>query len=110
MSTLQPVYTKSFIRLWVSQMVTNNAFIQDERITNENIGSASRGELDALREILEVFADYIDKPVPQEAYNIAPQSPENKQRAMKKVLPFEERKSSIKEFIDLIDKGEIEIV
>jgi hypothetical protein len=91
-------------------MVTNNDFIQDERITNKNIGSASLGELDALREILLVFADYIDQPVPQDACNMAPQSPENKQREMKKILPFEERKSSIKEFIDLIDKGEIVII
>lgn len=103
-------YTKPFLKLWVAQMATNNAFIQDHRINSGNIGAASQGELPALREILEVYADYIDQPVPQQAMDLSPNAPDRKQRAMRLVIPVAERQSSIQEFIDLLDSGEIEIV
>jgi hypothetical protein len=103
-------YTKSFIKLWVSQMVTNNAFIQDDRINSNNIGLASAGNLLSLREILNVYADYIDQPIPQQAINIAPQAPEHKQREMHSVLPPSQRRQSINEFLALIESNSIEII
>ena len=51
------IYPKSFFKIWLSQIVANNAFIQDCRITSDNIGRASAGDLPSLRDILVVYAD-----------------------------------------------------
>lgn len=107
---MQHPFTKSFIKLWVTQMCNNKAFITDTRITSENIGDASTGNLESLREILNVYKDYIDIPQLPTVANAATMDQDEKIRSITLILPFQDRKSSIEEFIQMIDQGLITIL
>lgn len=101
---------KSFFKIWLSQIVANNAFIQDCRITSDNIGRASAGDLPSLRDILVVYANYIDLPAPQSVGNIFPGAWEQKQIELYSIIPPSERRQSILDFIALIESNSIEII
>ena len=91
--------------------MTNNAsFIQDRRVNGTNLGDASNGDLSALKEILEIYLDYVDRPKPQAAYNMSPDAPEHKERLVFTIVPVAERKQSISDMITLINKGELKVI
>lgn len=96
--------------MWVSTIISNASFIQDGRVNATNLSEASKGDLSALKEILEVYLDYVDCPKPPAAVNVAPNAPEHRERLMFTVVPVAERKQSISEMISLIESGELKVV
>lgn len=101
--------TKSFIKLWVAQMLANPALLQDSRVTGDLVGDASRGDLPGLRKLLAIYQDHIDTPRMPTYFNTAPDAPDNRMREVFGPLPVSERRISIQELIAMIDEGSLSI-
>ena len=61
--------TKSFIRLWVSQMLENQSFLNDKRLNNAIVGGASSADLDALKNFLMIYADHANSSAEADYFN-----------------------------------------
>lgn len=53
---------KDFLILYIWQICQNRRFLNDERVTNKLLGSASNGERKGLSEFFEVYSEYVDSP------------------------------------------------
>jgi len=80
---------KYFFEMWVSQMLQNKGFLNDQRLNNSAIvGNASLGDLNALRELLIIYIDHANTVEQLSNYSDT------------------NYKDSIHEVISMIDKGE----
>lgn len=101
--------TKSFLTMWICQIIENKKILNDHRITGELVGKASSGDIEGLQELLVIYMDYIDLPTAHNSINVFPRQVDRKSHAILQIIPLQSRKQSIEDVLKLIKSNNFHI-
>ena len=84
--------TKSFLKMWVLQMLQNSSFLNDPKLTGDMVGAAVSGDLNSLQNMLTIYLPHAEVSVTRNGF---PTLPTN---------------DSVQDVIDLITDKHFEVI